>query len=542
MMLPTLISILFIGGLVAWCAGRINPQLPRWIALLTLLIGGVYFIRHWLASVTSGDVWIFKYVSEWIPQFGIQLLFAADGLSLVLILLTISLGLIAVMSAWGEIKERCGFFYFNLLWTLAGVIGIFSSLDLFLFFFFWEVMLIPMYFIISLWGHENRVYAALKFFIFTQLSGLLMLLSIVALVFFHHAQTGVYTFDSLALRNTEFPSGAGVWVMLGFFIAFTVKLPSVPFHTWLPDAHTQAPTAGSVILAGLLLKTGAYGLIRFILPLFPDAAASFAPIAMSLGVISILYAAKLAFAQHDLKRLIAYTSISHMGFILLGVFSANVLALQGAILQMLAHGVSSAALFALAGSLQHRLHTRDIRNMGGLSQIVPRTAALGMFFAIAALGMPGLGNFVGETLVLFGSFQANRTLTIIAALGLILAPVYALKIIQSAFHGEPSAYLRDACLKHAKAIPDFSRPEGIAMTLMVIAIIWLGVQPQPIIRLVEPALAAMLQQTEPQAISLQSTSQIALQVTSQSISQSTNLPMFQSTYPMKEAQISQRGH
>ena len=511
MMLPTLISILFIGGLIAWCAGRINPQLPRWIALFTLLFDGVYFIRHCLAAgvlmtpdaadAMSGKVWFFRYANEWIPQFGIQFLFGADGLSLVLNLLTLLLGLIAVMSAWGEIKERCGFFYFNLLWTLAGVVGIFSALDLFLFFFFWEIMLIPMYFIISLWGHENRVYAALKFFIFTQLSGLLMLLSIVALVFFHHAQTGIYTFDSWALRNTEFPPGAGLWVMLGFFIAFTVKLPAVPFHTWLPDAHTQAPTAGSVILAGLLLKTGAYGLIRFILPLFPDAAASFAPVAMGLGVFSILYGAKLAFAQHDLKRLIAYTSISHMGFILLGVFSANVLALQGAVLQMLAHGVSSAALFALAGSLQHRLHTRDIRNMGGLSQLVPRTAAVGMFFAIAALGMPGLGNFVGEALVLFGSFQANKTLTILATLGLILAPVYALKIIQSAFHGEPSPYLRDACSKNQKAIPDLSRPEAIAMAIMVAAIVWLGVQPQPIIRLVEPALTALLQPA------LQSTSQ-----------------------------------
>lgn len=503
MMLPTLISILFIGGLIAWCAGRVNPQLPRWIALLTLLFDGVYFIHHCLAagvlivpdatSITNGEVWFFRYASEWIPQFGIQLLFATDGLSLVLILLTILLGVIAVMSAWNEIRERSGFFYFNLLWTLAGVVGIFSAQDLFLFFFFWEVMLIPMYFIISLWGHENRVYAALKFFIFTQLSGLLMLLSIVALVFFHHAQTGIYTFDSLALRNTDFPSGAGLWVMFGFFIAFTVKLPSVPFHTWLPDAHTQAPTAGSVILAGLLLKTGAYGLIRFILPLFPDAAASFAPIAMSLGVFSILYGAKLAFAQHDFKRLIAYTSISHMGFILLGVFSANILALQGAILQMLAHGVSSAALFALAGSLQHRLHTRDIRNMGGLSQLVPRTAAMGMFFAIAALGMPGLGNFVGETLVLFGSFQANKTLTIIATLGLILAPVYALKIIQSAFHGKPSVFLHDTYLKNNKTVPDLSRPELIAMAIMVIAIVWLGVQPQLVIRLVEPALTAMLQ-------------------------------------------------
>lgn len=504
MMLPTLIAILFAGGLAAWCAGRIHVHGPRWVTLITLLLGLVQFISECLGAhaldASTGQLWHFQYQHEWIPRFGIQLHFAADGMSLVLLLLTLSLGLMALLSAWDEITERPGFFYFNLLWTLAGVAGIFSAQDLFLFFFFWEVMLIPMYFIIALWGHENRDYAALKFFIFTQVSGLLMLVSIIALVLVHHDQTGVLTFDSLALRNTVFSGNMDLWVMLGFFVAFTVKLPSVPFHVWLPDAHTQAPTAGSVILAGLLLKTGAYGLIRFVLPLFPDAVAQFAPVAMSLGVISILYAAKLAFAQHDLKRLVAYTSVSHMGFILLGVFSANLLALQGAILQMLAHGVSSAALFAIAGSLQHRLHTRDMRQMGGLSQVMPRTAAMGTFFSIAALGLPGLGNFVGETLVLFGSFSASKTLTVLATLGLILSPVYALKIIQQTYHGQPSRWLQEHHLQAGRSVPDLARPEWIGLLIMMLAIVWLGVQPQPVLHLVEPALSAVLPEASPLVI------------------------------------------
>jgi NADH-quinone oxidoreductase subunit M len=284
-----------------------------------------------------------------------------------------------------------GLFHLNLMLVLAGVTGVFLALDLFLFYFFWELMLVPMYFLIDLWGHENRHYAAIKFFLFTQLSGLLMLLAILGLHFLHKEATGEATFDYTKLLHTPMGSTAQMLLMLGFFGAFAVKLPAVPFHTWLPDAHTEAPTAGSVILAGLLLKTGAYGMIRFVVPLFPEAAAVFAPIAMTVGVIGIVYGAILAFAQTDLKRLVAYTSVSHLGFVLLGIFVWNKLALQGAVMQMICHGLSTGALFIIVGELQDRIHTRDMRRMGGLWTVAPRMGAVAMFFAMASLGLPGLG-------------------------------------------------------------------------------------------------------------------------------------------------------
>ncbi len=255
---------------------------------------------------------------------------------------------VSVACSWTEIRKRDGFFYFNLLWTLAGAVGVFLALDLFLFFFFWELMLVPMYFLIAIWGHENRLYASIKFFIFAQGSGLFMLVAILALVFVHYRSTGVLTFDYFDLLNTAMSPSTELWIMLGFFIAFAVKTPIVPFHTWLPDAHTEAPTAGSVILAGVLLKTGAYGLLRFVVPLFPEAAAHFAPVAMALGATGVLYGAFLAFAQTDFKRLVAYTSVSHLGFAVLGIFAWNPWSLGGAVMQMIAHGISTGALFVIA--------------------------------------------------------------------------------------------------------------------------------------------------------------------------------------------------
>jgi len=495
MILIWLIVILFSGGVVSLVVGRIDSNLPKWVALATVIVNGFVFWSFCSGAdlklnldvgtdMAESNVWIVQTSHVWIERFGINLFFGMDGLSLVLIALTLFLGVIAVLSSWSEIEgSSAGFFYFNILWVLAGVVGVFTALDLFLFFFFWEVMLIPMYFLISVWGHENKDYAALKFFIFTQVSGLLMLIAILALVFIHHQQTGQYTFSYIELQNTKTESVTGMFIMLGFFIAFVTKLPGVPVHSWLPDAHTQAPTAGSVILAGILLKTGAYGLLRFIFPLFPVAAAEFAPIAMTLGVVSILYGAKLAFAQHDIKRLIAYTSISHMGFVLLGIFAWNTLALQGTVMQMVAHGVSSAAMFALAGGIQHRIHTRDLREMGGLWTTVPRTGAIATFFLVAALGMPGLGNFVGETMVLFGAFQMDQTLTIFAALGLIIAPVYALKVIQEAFQGELNTQHYDTT-----KMTNLKAHELVMMGSMIVVLVVLGVYPQPVIDMVAPVI------------------------------------------------------
>lgn len=508
MILIWLITVLFLGGVLSLVVGRVNDRLPKGVALMTVLLDGLLFWSFCAGAdlklnieaealtghLAENSVWIVQTSHVWIERFGINLFFAMDGLSLVLIALTLFLGVIAILSSWSEVDGRsAGFFYFNLLWVLAGVVGIFTALDLFLFFFFWEVMLIPMYFLISVWGHENKDYAALKFFIFTQVSGLLMLVAILSLVFIHYQQTGEYTFSYIDLQNTQTESVTGMLIMLGFFVAFVTKLPGVPVHSWLPDAHTQAPTAGSVLLAGILLKTGAYGLLRFIFPLFPVAAEAFAPVAMVLGVVSILYAAKLAFAQYDIKRLIAYTSISHMGFVLLGIFAWNTLALQGTVMQMVAHGVSSAAMFALAGGIQHRIHTRDLRQMGGLWTTVPRTGAIATFFLIAALGMPGLGNFVGETMVLFGAFQMDKTITIFAALGLIIAPVYALKVIQQAFQGELNTSHYDA-----SKMTNLKGHELVMMGSMMVALVVLGVYPQPVMDMVAPVLSSLFQGGEHQ--------------------------------------------
>jgi NADH-quinone oxidoreductase subunit M len=468
MILFWLISVPLIGGFAAWFADRWNTRAPRLIALLALAINtALVIVLSSESPLGPGEPWLSRLDWAWIPRFGIGFRLGLDGLSLMLAGLTILLGFIAVGCSWTEIRDRQGFFYFNLLWTLAGVLGVFFALDLFLFFFFWEVMLIPMYFLIGIWGHENRAYAAMKFFIFTQVGGLMMLIAILALVFLQWRSSGLLSFNYFDLLELN-PSGeAGRWIMLGFFLAFAVKLPAVPFHTWLPDAHTQAPTGGSVLLAGVLLKTGAYGLLRFVLPLFPEAAREFSPIAMSLGAVSILYGAKLAFAQTDLKRLIAYTSVSHMGFVLIGAFSWNLWARQGAVMTMLAHGLSAAALFMLAGALQERLHTRSLDKMGGFWARAPRMGACALFFTVAALGMPGLGNFVGEFLVLLGGFRASIPITAAASLGLILAPVYSLYVMQRVFHGPPAASPKD-----------FGRRELALMAAMMAGTLWLGLYPQ----------------------------------------------------------------
>lgn len=482
MMLIALIILLFVGGLLCWLVDRAKLVDVRWLAIIVLLSGlGLLLLSYGNSEglEVAGRQWLMGINIPWINRFGVSLTFAMDGLSFVMVLLTLFLGIIAVLSSWREIKHSSGFFHFNLLWTLAGVVGVFTALDLFLFFVFWEVMLVPMYFIIAIWGHENRVYAAMKFFIFTQASGLLMLLAVVGLVYFHHQASGVLTFNYFALLDTPLSENVAQWLMLGFFIAFAVKLPAVLVHTWLPDAHTQAPTAGSVILAGVLLKTGAYGIIRFAVPLFPEASVQFAEAAMALGAASIIYGAAVAFAQTDLKRLIAYTSISHMGFVLLGVYAGNELGMQGAVMTMLAHGMTSAALFAFAGAIQQRIHTRDLRKMGGFWKEAPRLGAWVMFFSIAALGMPGLANFIGEFLVLVGAFKVHAWITLAAAAGLILAPVYSLLVIQRVFHGKSVDQDR---------LGDATSREVVMMALMAIVTVLLGLYPQAILELVSQSL------------------------------------------------------
>jgi len=483
MTLVWLILIPFIGGLLCWQAERFGDQAPRWIALATMLLELAMVLALWagtdfsLPATGAENAWALEWQADWIPRFGIQVHLALDGLSLIMIALTGLLGAMAVICSWREIVRRVGFFHLNLLWILGGVVGVFLAIDLFLFFLFWEMMLVPMYFLIALWGHSgskgsSRIGAATKFFIYTQASGLLMLIAILGLVFVHHAATGEYTFAYADLLDTPLDETTAWWLMLGFFVAFAVKLPVVPLHGWLPDAHAQAPTAGSVDLAGILLKTAAYGMLRFALPLFPEASQAFAPVAMTLGLIGIFYGAILACGQQDLKRLIAYTSISHMGFVLIGIYAGTELALQGVVALMVAHAFSAAGLFILSGQLYERLHTRDMRQMGGLWGRIRGLPGFALCFVAASLGLPGTANFVGEFMVMFGTFGVAPWIVAIASLGLILAAIYSLFIMQRVYYGPPA---------EETSFGGLDRRETVLLFGIVALVVLFGVYPQPLL-------------------------------------------------------------
>lgn len=482
MLLPWLILIPFIGGLLCWQCERFGTPVPRWIALLAMgLTLALSLLLWWQGGYTIARAqglpqWQVVYLLLWIPRFGISVHLALDGLSLLMVVLTVLLGMLAIFCSWREIQRYQGFFHLNLLWILGGVIGVFLAIDMFLFFFFWEMMLVPMYFLIALWGHKasdgkTRITAATKFFIYTQASGLVMLVAILGMVLVHYNATGVWTFNYEDLLRTQMSERLEYLLMLGFFLAFAVKMPVVPLHGWLPDAHSQAPTAGSVDLAGILLKTAAYGMLRFILPLFPHASHQFAPIAMGVGVVGIFYGAWVAFSQTDIKRLIAYTSVSHMGFVLIAIYSGSQLAYQGAVVQMIAHGLSAAGMFIICGQLYERLHTRDMRQMGGLWGRLSFIPALSLFFAVATLGMPGTGNFVGEITILFGSFPVVPVITVISTFGLVFASVYSLTLMQRAYYGPA---------KSTVPLPVTTLRERLIILLLVVLLVLLGFFPQPI--------------------------------------------------------------
>lgn len=495
LLLPALIAIPFIAGLLCWLIEKVNDRLPRWIALLGMMATFALTIVLWqqgnfntlLATDGMADKnslpWAAQFVLPWIPTFGIKFHLAMDGLSLLMIALTAFLGVMAVGCSWGEITRRVGFFHLNLLWSLGGVIGVFLAIDLFLFFFFWELMLLPIYFLIALWGHNatngrTKEYAATKFFIYTQASGLIMLIGIVLLVIIHFAQTGVLSFDYHDLLGLNL----GGWeyvIMLCFFIGFAVKLPVFPLHGWLPDAHAQAPTAGSVDLAGILIKTAAFGLLRFVLPLFPTASAEFAPIAIVLGMIGVFYGAFLAFAQTDIKRLLAYTSISHMGFVILAIYAGNLVSLQGLMVQMVAHGLSSAALFIMAGQLYERLGTRDLTQMGGMWGQFRYFAPLLMFFCAALLGIPGTGNFIGEILILLGSFEKHPIAVTLATVSLVFAGLYALILIYQALFGKNTAI--KLATQNGGKLRDLGKREKTLLITLAAGLVWLGLYPQPVL-------------------------------------------------------------
>lgn len=480
-----LIFIPLLGGLLCWQSERLGRGAPRWIAFFSMLLMGALGVHlllqgdYTLAPSAGVSNWQAELRAPWIPSLGISFHLGLDGLSLSMVLLTAGLGLAAVLCSWREIQRNVGFFYLNLLWNLAGVTGVFLALDLFVFFFFWEVMLVPMYFLIALWGHNapggiGRIHAANKFFIFTQASGLLLLIAIIGLVIVSYQQTGVLSFDYDVLRATQMKPGVELALMLGFFIAFAVKMPIVPLHSWLPDAHAQAPTAGSVDLAGVLLKTAAFGLLRYVLPIFPHASQLFAPVAMLLGVVGIFYGAVLACAQNDIKRLVAYTSISHMGFVVIGIYSFNLVSLQGVVIQMLAHGISAGALFILSGEVYERLHTRDLRLMGGLWSRVAWLPGLALFFAAASLGLPSTGNFVGEFLILIGTFKGSPVIASFATAALILAAVYSLLMVQRAFFGPAQS---------DEVLEGLTAREVAMVLLLLLCLLGLGLYPQPVLDL-----------------------------------------------------------
>ena len=485
---------------LAWLLARSRPTLARWTAVLGNAAPLGLLAGQWAAQAgrlqtafaahgpgpagLMQGAWLAHIKVPWIAPLGISFFLAEDGLTVIMLTLTFGLGLLAVLASWRGIHERVGFFHFMLLWTTAALAGVFLSFDLFLFYFFFEMMLVPMYFVIALWGHERRVYAAIKFFIFTQASGLLMLIAILALYFIHGRASGTYTFDFTQLLGTRMASSTAFWLMLGFFVAFAVKLPVVPLHTWLPDAHTEAPTAGSVILAGVLIKIGAYGMIRFMVPLFPRAVFDVRTAGLVLAVIGIIYGAVMAYSQTDLKRLVAYTSVSHMGFVLLGVFAWNTLALQGVVLQIVCHAFSTGALFILVGGLQDRLHTRDMAHMGGLWQVAPKMGGTAMFFALASLGLPGLGNFVAEFLILVGTWRVSTWAAVLGAVGLVFATVYALWMMQRAFQGEET---------HGLHFSDLVPRETGMFAALIAALVVLGFYPQPVITTARQTVTALQQ-------------------------------------------------
>ena len=465
----------------------LGTALLTWVASLLLVVG---------FSATPADSGSFQYVVEanWIPLFGIQFKLGVDGLSLVLVVLTTTLTWISILASFGPIKERIKEYMVSFLVLEVGMIGVFVALDLFLFYIFWEIVLVPMYLIIGIWGGSNRIYATIKFVLYTLVGSLLMLVAILATAFAYQAATGSWenAFDFNTLRGfattTGFAPGLQLAAFLAFFLAFAIKVPMFPFHTWLPDAHVEAPTAGSVILAAILLKLGAYGFIRFALPLFPDAAHTFAPAIIVLSLIAIIYGAIVALVQPDLKKLVAYSSVSHMGFVTLGIFVFNEQGMQGAILQMVNHGLITGALFLLVGVIYERTHDRTIAKMGGVAGVMPVYAVAFGFFVFASAGLPGLSGFVGEFLALVGAFAFSPAVAAIATFCMILAAAYLLWMYQRVVFGELSDFLRG--LGHH--LTDMTPIEILTLAPLGALVVVFGVAPGLLLDLIEGSVANVL--------------------------------------------------
>jgi NADH-quinone oxidoreductase subunit M len=459
------------------------------IALVTLAVSLPLWGRF---DADSAD-FQFEEVHRWMPTLGVSFHVGIDGISLLLVLLTTLLTPIALASAWHAIEDRTKEFVITMLLLETGMLGVFVSLDLFLFFVFWEAMLIPMYLVIGVWGGGNRIYAAVKFVLYTMVGSALMLVAILALYYQHGLATGTYTFDLPTLARWVVPAGPGQNLMfLAFALAFAIKVPLFPFHTWLPDAHVEAPTAGSVILAGVLLKMGTYGFLRFCLPLFPDASFAFAPVVFALAVIGIVYGAWVSTVQPDLKKLVAYSSVSHLGFVMLGLFTLNQQGVVGGVVQMVNHGLSTGALFLMVGMIYERRHTRLISEFGGLWKVMPAFSALFLVVVLSSLGLPGLNGFVGEFLVLVGAFQVNRGVAAVATTGIIFAAVYLLWMYQRVIFGEVT-------LEENRRLGDLTPREWALLAPVLALIVWIGVYPAAFTGKTEATVAALLAQVESKA-------------------------------------------
>ena len=474
---------------MALATGSRWPLLCRWISLTTTLlefslVSSLLFLGLQPQAGPTG-VWLLAEDYAWIPSLGVSYSLGLDGISQLLLLLTAFINILCILVSWRAITTKIGSFHFFLLFLESSVMGLFMATDLLLFYLFWEIQIIPMFFLVGLWGHERRVYAAVKFVLFTLCGSLPMLIALVALYVLHGQQTGVYTFSVAQLMHTNLSYTTEILLYAAFMLGFAIKIPIVPLHTWLPDAHTQAPTAGSLDLAGLLLKTGFYGFFRFAFPLFPLAAEASIPLLIALGLGGMFFTSWIALAQTDIKRLVAYSSIGHMSLMVVGVATWNLLSLSGSLLQMVNHGLSTSALFIMVGIIGERIDSRDFADLGGLWARMPIFSAFFLFFALASMGLPGLNNFVGEILLLVGIFEARPLIGILSFGGLIFTVIYILRMVKDTLFGEP---------KTTHAWVDVNAREVVILVIMALPILFIGLHPGPALRLLEQPVQHLLAQ------------------------------------------------